>query len=92
MKLAFVWRSPLGRTYIVKPEPVDDPNDEPTPDPLGATGQLGSNPDRVQRLRRLLEKIGRPLEGTSGIGRVALRAGEVCLCLECGGLPGRSLP
>ena len=25
----FVWRSPLGRTYIVKPEPVDDPDDEP---------------------------------------------------------------
>jgi hypothetical protein len=25
----FVWRSPLGRTYVVKPEPVDDPDDEP---------------------------------------------------------------
>ena len=24
----FVWRSPLGRTYVVKPEPVDEPNDE----------------------------------------------------------------
>jgi hypothetical protein len=23
----FVWRSPLGRTYIVKPEPVDDPTE-----------------------------------------------------------------
>ena len=29
----FVWRSPLGRTYIVKPEPVEDPDEEPN-DPL----------------------------------------------------------
>ena len=24
----FIWRSPLGRTYVVKPEPVDDPDEE----------------------------------------------------------------
>ena len=25
----FVWRSKLGRTYVVRPEPVDEPDDEP---------------------------------------------------------------
>ncbi len=25
----FIWRSPLGRTYVVKPEPVEDPDEEP---------------------------------------------------------------
>src|SRR5262245_34212387 len=29
----FIWVSPLGRTYVVKPEPVDDPNVEPEPEP-----------------------------------------------------------
>jgi hypothetical protein len=28
-----VWVSPLGRSYVVKPEPVDDPDVEPEPDP-----------------------------------------------------------
>ncbi len=27
----FVWRSPLGRTYVVKPEPVQDPDEDPPP-------------------------------------------------------------
>ncbi len=40
----FVWRSPLGRTYVVKPEPVGDPNDD--------TEQSGSSlPARLLKRR-----------------------------------------
>jgi hypothetical protein len=28
-----VWVSPLGRSYVVKPEPVNDPDVEPEPEP-----------------------------------------------------------
>ncbi len=42
----FIWRSPLGRTYVVKPEPVDDPEpDDPPAGPESMDTEPQSAPD-----------------------------------------------